>query len=42
LQTLGAFVDPGIPKNLVVDTTELSASDAASLIALKLGIKPPN
>jgi len=30
LQALGAFVDPRIPKNrLVVDTTTLSASDAA-------------
>ncbi|MFL6211377.1 MAG: AAA family ATPase [Pyrinomonadaceae bacterium] len=36
----GAFVDPGIPtERLVVDTTELSASDAASLIVSKLGLK---
>lgn len=43
LQALGAFVDPGIPKNrLVVDTTELSASDAASSIASKLGMKITN
>jgi len=43
LQALGAFVDPGIPKDrLVVDTTELSASDAASSIASKLGVKIPN
>lgn len=37
LQESGAFVDPGIPNNrLVVDTTELSASDAARTIASKL------
>ena len=37
LQALGAFVDPGIPKSrLVVDTTELSASDAASRIVVSL------
>jgi adenylate kinase len=40
LQEAGAFVDPGIPtERLVVDTTGLSASDAASLIFSKLGIK---
>ena len=33
LKEAGAFVDPGIPaERLVVDTTELSASDAASVI----------
>jgi adenylate kinase len=33
LKETGAFVDPGIPpERLVVDTTELSASDAARLI----------
>ena len=38
LQALGVFVDPGIPRNrLVVDTTEISASDAASRIVLSLG-----
>ena len=37
LQASGAFVDPGIPNNrLVVDTTELSAPDAARTIAGKL------
>lgn len=40
LKEAGAFVDPGIPaERLVVDTTELSASDAASLIVSKLGLK---
>ncbi len=40
LKEAGAFVDPGIPEErLVVDTTELSASDAASLIAGKLSLK---
>ena len=40
LKEAGAFVDPGIPtKRLVVDTTELSASDAARLIVSKLGLK---
>jgi adenylate kinase len=40
LQEAGAFVDPGIPaERLVVDSTELSASDAASLIVRKLGLK---
>ena len=43
LQASGAFVDPGIPENrLVVDTTELSASDAASRIASELALKLPN
>lgn len=37
LEEAGAFVDPGIPKDrLVVDTTELSASDAANLIFTSL------
>jgi len=40
LKEAGAFADPGIPtERLVVDTTELSASDAASLIISKLGLK---
>ena len=40
LKEAGAFVDPGIPAGrLVVDTTELSAADAASLVASKLGLK---
>ena len=40
LKEAGAFVDPGIPtERLVVDTTELSASEAASLIVSKLGLK---
>jgi adenylate kinase len=38
LKEAGAFVDPGIPAGrLVVDTTELSAFDAAGLIAGKSG-----
>ena len=38
LQSSGAFVDPGLPKNrLTVDTTRLSASDSASLISSELG-----
>jgi hypothetical protein len=38
LEEAGAFVDPGIPADrLVVDTTELSAFDAAGLIANGLG-----
>jgi len=38
LKEAGAFVDPTIPiERLVVDTTELSATDAARLIANKLG-----
>jgi adenylate kinase len=40
LKEVGAFVNPGIPaERLVVDTTELSASDAARLIVSKLGLK---
>lgn len=40
LQASGAFGDPGIPKNrLVVDTTRLSASDSASLVASELRAK---
>lgn len=40
LKAAGAFVDPGIPtERLVMDTTELSASDAASQIVSKLGLK---
>ena len=40
LKEAGAFVDPGIPaERLVVDTTELPASDAAGLIVSKLGLK---
>ena len=40
LKEAGAFVDPGIPtERLAIDTTELSASDAASLIVSKLGLK---
>jgi adenylate kinase len=40
LKEAGAFVDPGIPaKRLVVDTTEMSASDAAVLMVSKLGLK---
>ena len=40
LKEAGAFVDPGIPtERLVVDTTELSASDAASLIVSEIGLK---
>lgn len=40
LKEAGAFVDPGIPtERLVVDTTELSASDAASLIVSQLCLK---
>ncbi len=40
LKETGAFVDPGIPaERLVVDTTELSASDAAALIVSKLELK---
>ena len=39
LQLAGAFVNPGIPsEHLVVETTELAAPDAASLIATKLGL----
>jgi adenylate kinase len=40
LKEADAFVDPGIPaERLVTDTTELSASDAASLIVNRLGLK---
>ncbi len=40
LKEAGAFVDPGIPaERLVVDTTELSASDAALLIVGELGLR---
>lgn len=40
LKEAGAFVDPEIPEDrLVIDTTELSASDAAGLIVSKLGLK---
>jgi hypothetical protein len=43
LQAQGAFVNPGIPQDrLVVDTTALPARDAASVIAGKLGVRPPN
>lgn len=36
----GAFVDPGIPaERLIVDTTELSASEAANLIVSSLGLR---
>jgi predicted kinase len=39
LKEAGAFVDPGIPQErLVVDTTSLSASDAANLIVSKFGL----
>jgi adenylate kinase len=39
LKEAGAFVNPGIPtERLVVDTSELSASEAASLIVGKLGL----
>jgi adenylate kinase len=41
LQASGAFVDPGIPEDrLVVDTTTLSTSEAASLIARELNSAP--
>lgn len=40
LKEAGAFADPGIPRGrLVVDSTELSARDAANLILNKLGFK---
>lgn len=40
LQEAGAFVDPGIPTaRLVVDTTELSASDTAGLIVSRSGLR---
>ena len=39
LQQTGAFVNPGIPaERLIVETTELAAPAAASLIATKLGL----
>lgn len=40
LNDADAFVDPGIPtERLIVDTTELSEFDAASLIVSKLGLR---
>lgn len=40
LEEDGAFVDPGIPKGrLALDTTELSAPDAACRIVSELGLK---
>jgi AAA domain len=43
LKEAGAFVDPGIPEDrMVVDTTELSASDAAGLIASQLALRQGN
>jgi len=40
LRESGAFIDPGIPPGqLVVDTTELPAVEAAELIAGKLGLQ---
>jgi hypothetical protein len=40
LKEAGAFVDPGIPRErLVVDTTDISASDAADRIVNELGLK---
>jgi len=40
LKEAGAFVDPGIPRErLLVDTTDLSASDAADRIVRELGLK---
>ena len=40
LKEAGAFVDPGIPRErLVVDTTDLSATDAADRIVRELGLK---
>jgi adenylate kinase len=39
LERAGAFADPGVPAGrLVLETTELAAPDAASLIATKLGL----
>ena len=39
LKEAGAFVDPGIPtERLEVDTTRVSAADAANLIARRLGL----
>ena len=41
LKEAGAFIDPGLPKDrLVVDTTELSAFDAADLIVGRLKLSP--
>ena len=40
LKEAGAFVDPGIPADrMLLDTTELSASDAAHRIVSTLGLK---
>jgi hypothetical protein len=39
LQAAGAFVEPGIPAGLLVDTTELSAPEAAALIVGKLKLR---
>jgi adenylate kinase len=40
LKKVGAFVDPGIPRErLVVDTTDVSAIDAAARIVSVLGLK---
>jgi hypothetical protein len=39
LKEAGAFVNPGVPAHrLVLDTTELTAPDAASLIARRFGL----
>ncbi len=39
LLAAGAFIDPGIPaERLVVDTTELRATETAALIASRLGL----
>jgi chloramphenicol 3-O-phosphotransferase len=40
LSEAGAFVNPGIPSgHLVLDTTDISAPDAARLIVSKLGLR---
>jgi adenylate kinase len=40
LKDAGAFVEPGIPiERLIVDTTELSAVDAARLVVGELGLE---
>ena len=40
LQKSGAFIDPGIPtERLIVDTTELSPSEAANVIVNRLGLQ---
>jgi hypothetical protein len=40
LKEAGAFVDPGIPRErVVVDTTKLSATDAAGRTVRELGLK---